>query len=311
MRNMKIVIIALLLGIPGLAVAAGAKDVPGSANWYFYVDLKQMRSGGPGAAVYDWLRVEVLAEIREDIGIDVEKELDRVTSYATNEDQAVLVLEGNISQETQDIVMAFIASGGDIDPVKSSGKTYYHFGGDDGIDEDLTYEAGNVGFKIDSLGDESWISMDVKNKIIITATEAHMQKMLATKGRIGSGRNAGGALMVLTAEKALVQAGMKSGVLDEDDWDSNILRNSEEVAFLIAAAKDKLAIEAKLLTTEPEMAESLASVARGLISLVSFDDSMDVETAAVLRGTKVESKGNELSISLAIDPEIVVTTLSD
>ena len=138
-----------------------------------------------------------------------------------------------------------------------------------------------------------------------------MKSMLASKGRMGGERAAGGAIMVLTAEKTLVQAGMKSGVLDDDDWDSNILRNTEEVAFLIAAAKDKLAIEAKLLTSQPEMADSLASVARGLISLASFDDSMDAETAAVLRGTRVESKGNTLSISLAIDPEIVVSTLSD
>jgi hypothetical protein len=46
----------------------------------------------------------------------------------------------------------------------------------------------------------------------------------------------------------------------DSGWDSNILRNTEQVAFMMAAAANKLALEAKLITTEPEMAESLASV---------------------------------------------------
>jgi len=89
------------------------------------------------------------------------------------------------------------------------------------------------------------------------------------------------------------------------------LRNTEQVAFLVAAAANKLAIEIELITTEPEMAQSLASVVRGLISLVSFDDEMDDEAIAVLQSTKVEAKGNRLNLSLAIDPSLVVATLSD
>jgi hypothetical protein len=80
---------------------------------------------------------------------------------------------------------------------------------------------------------------------------------------------------------------------------------------MMAAAADKLALEARLVTTEPEMAESLASVVRGLVSLMSFNDEMDAETVAVLRGTKVEASGNNLSISLAIAPDFVVRTLSE
>ena len=310
MGKFKVLLLLVMLAVPVVA-GADASSVPGSSNWYFYVDLKQMRTGGPGEPMYDWLRDEVLEEIYEDAGIDVEKEVDRVTSYSTNEDGAVLIVDGKLSQETRDIVMAFIASGGDISPLKSGKNTYYHFGGDDSIDEDVVYDAGNIGFQIESLGEESWISMAIKDKVIITSTEDHMKALLDNKGRVNGSRSVGGALMVLTAEKTLVQAGMKSGMLDDDDWDSNILRNTEQVAFLISAAANKLAIEAKLVTTEAEMAESLASVARGLISLATFDDDMDSETAAVLRGTRVEAKGNNLSLSLAIDPDLVVATLRE
>lgn len=310
MRYLKILIVGLLLAVPVVA-GADASSVPGSANWYFYIDLKQMRAGGAGAPVYNWLRDEVMREIQEDAGIDVDKEVDRVTSYSTGESGPVLIIDGKLSQETRDVIMAFVASGGDINPLKSGGKTYYHFGGDDSIEDDVVYDAGNIGISIDSLGKESWISMAVKNKVIITSTEGNMKALLENKGRVNGSRSVDGALMVLTAEKTLVQAGMKSGMLGEDDWDSNILRNTEQVAFLISAAANKLAIEAKLITTEAEMAESLASVARGLISLMSFDDEMDAETAAVLKGTRIEAKGNSLSLSLAVDPGLVVATLGE
>lgn len=110
MGKFKVLLLLVMLAVPVVA-GADASSVPGSSNWYFYVDLKQMRTGGPGEPMYDWLRDEVLEEIYEDAGIDVEKEVDRVTSYSTNEDGAVLIVDGKLSQETRDIVMAFIASG--------------------------------------------------------------------------------------------------------------------------------------------------------------------------------------------------------
>ncbi len=141
-----------------------------------------------------------------------------------------------------------------------------------------------------------------------------MKSLLANKGRVPGPGGKKGALLVLTAEKTLLQAGMNTASLDDDgddDLDSKILRNTEQVAFLLAVVKDKLAIEAELITTEPDMAESLASVARGLISLVAFDDSMDAEAVAVLQSTKIEAKGNSLNLSLAVDPNLVVRTIGN
>jgi hypothetical protein len=105
---------------------------------------------------------------------------------------------------------------------------------------------------------------------------------------------------------------MNADVLGDDShWDSNILRNTEQVAVLVAAAADKLLIEAKLVTTEAEMAKSLASVARGLLSLLAFDDDMDASMVAMLQGTKVKADGNSLNISLAVDPDLLLATLGD
>ncbi len=315
MRTLNVLIVALLLTSPGTAVAA-ASDIPGTATWYFHIDLAEMKSADAGKGVYDWMSGEVFDDVKEETGVDIEGELDRVTAFSMEGQGPVFLFEGDISQVSRDRLMTFIAAEGDLKSLKSSGKSYYRFNGrdSDGESKKATTEDGNIEIQFESLEDESWISMDLKNKVIVTANEAQMKEMLKGGGKIAGSRGHKGALVVLTAEKTLLQAGMNSSALGGDDdsgWDSNILRNTEQVAFLVAAAANKLAIEAQFVTAEPEMAQSLASVARGLISLTAFSDDMEADAIAVLQGTKVEAKGNSLTISLAIDPELVVATLND
>ena len=311
MRYLKILIVGLLLAVPTVAAASG--DIPESAVWYFHLDLEQMREKGPGQGVYDWLKIEALSEIKEEAGVDLDKELDRLTAFSQEGQGPVLLFEGNISQETKDKIMTFVAAGGDLTPLKASGKTYYHFAGaEEG--EDVTYGNGDIEIDLEQLEDEAWVSLALKNKVLVTGSEEQMKSMLANGGKVAGSGSHKGALLVLSAEKTMLQAGMNSAAFTDDGdsgWDSNILRNTEQVAFMMAAAANKLALEAKLITTEPEMAESLASVVRGLISLVAFNDEMDDEVVAMLQGTKVEASGNSLSISLALAPELVVQTLSD
>lgn len=312
MRYLKILIVGLLLVAPGLAAAKTA-DVPGSAVWYFHIDLAQMRDDGPGQEVYLWLEDEAFSEVKEESGVDLNKELDSLTAFALDGEGPVILLEGNISQETKDKIMTFIAASGDLKPLKSSGKAYYHFEGTE-ENESIEISDNNIEIQIDSLEKESWISLALKNKVLVTGSEEQMQAMLAKNGKIAGSNGHNGALLVLTAEKTMLQAGMNSASFgDEGDsaWESNILRNTEQVAFLMAAAANKLALEATLITSEPEMAESLASVVRGLISLMSFNDDIDPETVALLQGTTVEAKDNSLSISLAIDPDLVIKTIRD
>jgi len=311
MRCLKIIIVGLLLAVPTVATASG--DIPESAVWYFHLDLEQMREKGPGRSVYDWLQIEAFSEIKEEAGVDLDKELDRLTAFSIDGQGPVLLFEGDISQETKDKIMTFVAAGGDLTPLKASGKTYYHFAGaEEG--EDVTYGNGDIEIDLEQLEDEAWVSLALKNKVLVTGSEEQMKSMLANGGKVAGSGSHKGALLVLSAEKTMLQAGMNSAAFTDDGdsgWDSNILRNTEQVAFMMAAAANKLALEAKLITTEPEMAESLASVVRGLISLVAFNDEMDAEVVAMLQGTKVEASGNSLSISLALAPELVVQTLSD
>lgn len=314
MRTLKFLAVVLLLGMPAM-VHADATDVPGSAVWYFHIDFAAMQTESAGQSLYAWLEDEVFAEIEEEVGIDFGSEVDRLTAYSMADQGPVIVIEGDISQESKDMILAFVAVSGDIQPLKSSGKNYYHVQDSDEDHDGMSYESDDISINFDSLEDEAWLSLAVANKLIVTSSEGQMQQLLANDGKIAGNRGHDGALIVLTAEKTLLQAGAKSSLLGDDDddggWESNILRNAEQIAFMLAADNNSLVIEAKLVTTEPDMAQTLASVARGLISLVAFDDDMEPDAKAVLRSTKVEADGSTLSLSLVIAADLLVATLRD
>jgi hypothetical protein len=120
--------------------------------------------------------------------------------------------------------------------------------------------------------------------------------------------------MVLTAEKSLIQAGIQADQVEDDGdggWRSNILKNTEQLAVMVADAAGKIAVETRLIATQPEMAESLASIVRGLISLAMFSEDMDPEVSQFLMGTTVDVDGSALNIRVALDPESVVVALDD
>ena len=85
----------------------------------------------------------------------------------------------------------------------------------------------------------------------------------------------------------------------------------KQLAVIVADVAGKIGIETKLIATQPEMAESLASIVRGLISLAMFSEDMDPEVTQFLKATTVAVDGSALKIKLALDPESVVVALDN
>ncbi len=306
MRGLRIFLGLLFLGVAGLATA-DVDGIPDSATWYFHANFDAMRDGKSSRGIYDWLNAEVFQEIRDEVGIDFDQEAERLTAFSSAGAGPVILLDGNISQDTRDKIMAIAAADGELQTFKSSGKAYYFFDGDgDGSSK------GDIDIEIDSLEKEAYVSFALKDKIVVTNTQDQMKELLANNGRIESQGSDDNALFVLRAERSLIQAGLRADEMDEgDDWDSNILRNTKQLAVMMADLGDKLGLEAQLMASEPEMANSLASVIRGLIGLQVFNEEMDPDISAVLQSTTVDVAGSTLKLSLSLDPDTVVSALED
>ena len=305
MRSFKIVLACLLISFPVVALGGiDSDDLPSTSTWYFHADFEEMRSSDGGQSLWAWLDDEVFDDVRDDAGIDLSTEADYITAYSTPETGVVFVLEGDITQETKDKTMVAAASAERFDTLTHKGKTYYYVEGDDNIDVD-----------VEGIDKRGYFSFAVKNKLIAANNKAQMQTLLDNGGKITGSKSHDGALFVLTAERSLIQAGIDTEDFEDDGEDggfkSNIMRNTKHAALMIADVAGQIAIEAQLITEEPEMAESLASIGRGLIALAAFSDDMEPAVTNFLRSTKVNVNDNMLKVSVTVSPEEIVSALDD
>ena len=305
MTHLRILLAAILLSIPFPAAAdLSAGDLPGGTVWYLHADLEQIRSTESGRELYGWFQGEVVVELNDHLGFELDDEVDRVTAFSDTGEDAVIVLEGPLSGDTREKILEMARKEGDLERRQHEATTYYRFheGKSSGEDED-----------IESLKDGGYFTLDVDGKLIVASDERKLTALIDSGGRITGAGSTQDALFVLTADKKFVQAGMRTGEFadDDDDWDSNILRNTEQAALLVSDLGGMLAVEAKLVSADAQMTESIGNIVSGLISLQAFNSEMDPAISGILRNTKVDVAEKVLSISTVLDPSVVVTILED
>ncbi len=300
----------LLFSFPlhtGAAVTAG--DLPGDTIWYMHADLEAMRSTESGAKIYAWFEDEVADDVSEEIGIDLNTEVNSITAYSDATHGTVVVVEGPLTRESQErlLAIATLEAEGAVDLLEYNGMTYYHVGDED--DEDYRSDE-----PFEDLEDSAWFSFAIDNKAILAGTEKQLRALLDSGGEIAGAGSHDGALFVLSADNTFLQAGMQADNMvmdDDDDWESNILRNTKQAALLIADKGGLILIEAQLVSADPKMAAAIGGIVNGLISLQAFNSDLDPEMQDLIRNTRVEVTENTLSINTVIDPAIVAAMLSD
>ncbi|NIV17855.1 MAG: hypothetical protein GWN47_05470, partial [Woeseiaceae bacterium] len=204
--------------------------------------LVAMRTAESGAKLYAWFDDEIAQEVAEEIGVDINTEVNSITAYSDAANGTVIVSEGPLTRESQErlLAIATLEAGGDFDVREYKGMTYYHFG-----DEDDAAYRGDEPF--DDLEDSAWFSFAIDGKAIMTSTERQLKALLDSRGEIAGAGSHDGAMFVLSADKTFVQAGMQADnmvIEDEDDWESNILRNTKQAALLLADQDGLIAIQA-------------------------------------------------------------------
>lgn len=306
----RIVVFLLLSTLPALAGAeVTARDLPDGTVWYLHADLEAMRKSESGSRLYMWFDEEIGAEVREEIGIDLSKEVRSITAYSDAANGMVVVSDGPLSKESREqlLAMATLNAHGDIDILEYKGMTYYHVG-----DEDAEAFRGDEPFE--DLQDSAWFSFAIDGKAILTSTEGQLKALLDSGGKIAGSGSHKGAMFVLSADTTFVQAGMQMDNMAskyDGDWESNILKNTRQAALLVADHNGLIAVQAQLVSTDPKMAQAIGGIVNGLISLQAFNAELGSEIQELIRNTRVEVSGNTLSINAVLDPDIVAAMLAD
>ena len=307
MKTARLAILGLFCALPlatNADIAVG--DLPADTIWYLHADLNALRDSEGGSVIYRKFEEEGAAEIKEELGIDITAEINAVTAFANDADGTVIVVEGPITKDTQDKIMAIaVTEGGDVDPREHDGRAYYHFG-------DASEEGSGDNEPFDDLEESAYVSFAIDGKAIVTAREAQMHSLLENGGRISGMGSYDGALLVMSANKTLVQAGLQTdGLIDTDDdaWESNIVRNTEQAALLVADESGMIAIEARLVSRDPKMAQAIGGIVNGLIGLQALNGDLEPELQNMIRNTRVEVREKVLLISTVLDPTTIISAM--
>jgi hypothetical protein len=305
MYALRFLLLLAPLMLPGRALAdVDAADIPADAVWYLHVDLEELRGAASGKLLYQWLDDEIFAEIRDDLGIDLNREADSVTAFADAARGTVIVVNGAIEDSTRDKLMALAAADATLDTRSHGGRSYIHADRGEAA-------APSTHSSLDDLQKSAYFSFDVDGKLIITSDEKQMRALLESDGRLAGNQDHAGALFVLTADRNFMQAGVRTDRFGNGSggWDSNVLRHTEQIALLVADRDGHMAFEAQLVSREPQMARSLAGILNGLMSLQMLDENMDPQLLQLIQNTRIDVKDAVLSVNMVLDAAAIAALL--
>ena len=288
---------ALLVAAPSIAAIDDATLPPDTA-WYVHVDLDTMRDTAVGKQIYDWLDNEVFEEIRDETGFDPNKELDAVTAFSDVANVGTLILEGAFSQESRDKMLAALEIGADLSTGSAGGRDYYTI-------QDVEFDDANI----DIQGDTLFLSFARRNAVVLSTTLDGMERGLDSKRR----RNRGKALLVLAADKSLMQAGIDTVSLGNgaSSWNSGLLREAREIAFVLADSGGEAEIAVRVTANDPRTTDSLAAVVRGLVGLQALADDQDPNVKTVLSSLQIDTDSAGMTLSLRVAPDVLRAVIDD
>ena len=314
MSVIRSILFLLFLSVP-VTGAAGMGDLPENTVWYLHADLAQMRSTTSGQRLYSWLDGEVLVDIHDEIGIDLNKEVNSLTAFSGKENGTIIIVEGPLSGETEEKLLALARDKADVQEFSHGRQTYFHISDDHDDDDDNDNESHRrSNGALQDLEDGAFLSFALKNKLVVAGSEAQMKELLDNNGKVAGSDSHNGALFVLTADKSFVQAGLNTDSIaddGDDDWDSKILRNTEHAALMVSDFDGMIAIEAQLVSSDADMAAAIGSIASGLIAMQAFNTDLDPGFKALIANTKIDVSENVLSVNTVIAPELIVSILEN
>ncbi len=292
-----VVLLTLLVCVAAQAASFTNSDVPPGSSWYVHVNLELIQNSEVGQRLMLDFVDEVLEDIQQKLNLNIRDELEGVTVFGgtlpTNGSplhEGAVILHGPISAETQAALFSALQDkGAEVATLTDNGQTYYTVADDD-------HEPDHDAWRRDK---ELHFSFGNKQALVTQNMEL-MQSFLDAGGYLGGFENVDSeALLVLQADRALLQGGANTSASIGGNWNSSILKNVNAAAMVIAEDMGDLKISAQLTANSPEVAMSVRNIVEGLVALKALDTS-DAAVADVLRSVRFENDGSNLRVEVAV-----------
>jgi hypothetical protein len=315
-RIFSVLLIAGLTCAMAQAASLNSSDLPTDSNWYVHVNLELLRNSNVGRQFVLETLDEALDEIQSELNIDIRNEIEGITVFGgqlpvkgDRMSDGAVILHGPINEDTRAALMPELErKGAKVSTSYVNGLAFYTI---ENEDDGLRYE--------DAAGqmrEAHWDNSEViyfsfgNTQTLITSNLEMMQTFLSANGYLGGfERVDADALLVLQADRALLQGGANTSVEINEDWDSSVLKNVDAVAVVVAEDNDGVQIDAQLTANSAEVAMSVRNIVEGLVALKALSDS-DGAMGDVLRNVRFQNEGSVLHVSVPVSA-VQIESLKD
>jgi len=288
------------------AASISGSDIPDGSNWYVHVNLNLIQTSAVGRSLMLETVNEALGEIEEELDVDIHKEIEGITVFGkklpepgSQENDVAVILHGTISLDTQAALLSALErKGAEVSASDSAGFSYYSVAGDDGT---MTFTDMDGQFKEVDWGHREALYFSFgATQTLVTPNLVMMQAFLDGGGYLGGYEVVDpAALLVLQADRALLQGGANTSVEIGADWDSSVLKNVDAVAMVIAEDNGGLFLSAQLMANSADVAMSVRNIVEGLVALKALDQSEGV-FGEILRQVRFENDGSVLNMYVPV-----------
>jgi hypothetical protein len=320
LKRVKVIGFLLLTGLACVVAQAASlsrSGIPTGSNWYLHANLELMQSSAVGLSLMHGTVAEALAEIEGELGIAIGDEIQGITLFGASlpvngnapRDGAV-ILHGAASAPTRAAVLAALQrKGAQLSSLDSAGLAYYRVA--DG-DASMSYTDDQGQVRGVSWGNREALYFSFgARQTLLTHNMNTMQDFLDAGGILGGFENLDAdALVVLQADRALLQDGANTATESAGDLDPSVLMNVDALALVIAEAPGGMQVSAQLTASSPENAANVRNIVEGLIALKAMEES-DSALGEILRQVRFESNGAllHMQVPLRVDQIEVLRNL--
>ena len=288
------------------AASITSSDLPENSNWYVHVNLELIQNSELGREFMQETMDEALEDIQDELGVDITGEIEGVTVFggklpmhgSSFRDGAV-VLHGLISEETRSAVLSKLEEqGAEVSTSFENGLTLYTVESDP---KSMSYEDEDSEQQNISWGDREalYVSFGATQTLVTQSTDM-MQTFVDANGYLGGFESVDpGALLVLQADRALMQGGANTTAEIAGAWDSSVLKNLDAVAVVVAEENDGLQISAQLMADSAEVAMSVRNIVEGLVALKALNEA-ESPLGDILRNVRFVNDGPVLNMNVQI-----------
>jgi hypothetical protein len=287
------------------AGSLAAADLPTDSNWYVHVNLDLVRNSVIGRQFMRETFDEAMDDIEDELGVDVREEFEGVTVFGGSlpdgrnalSDGAV-VLHGMFSEATRSAFLSALKDkGAKYTEAYEAGMTYYIVENDEGMS--VQTEDGELQEASFDPKEELYFSFG-SAQTLITQSPEMMQLFLSGGGYLGGFEQVNDhALLVLQADRALLQGGANTSEDIAGDWDSSVLKNIDAFALVIGEQADGLLLSAQLVADSAEVAMSVRNIVEGMVALKALNEPEGV-VGEVLRNVRFENDGPVLGVRVEV-----------